>query len=68
MQNPQAPKMIDLEVIRKQADRQRADADTIAMLCDGVNGLLVENTELKARLAALEPKAEKPLAPIPGGL
>lgn len=60
MQTQPQPKMIDLEAIRKQADRQRADADTIAMLCDGVNTLLTENAELKAKLAALEKKAPTP--------
>lgn len=60
MENPHPPKLIDLEAIRKQADRQRADADTIAMLCDGINTLLGENAELKAKLTALEAKAPKP--------
>lgn len=54
MPNETAPITIDLGNLRRVADRQREDAETIAQLCDGMNALLEQNKSLGAKLAKVE--------------
>lgn len=54
MSNPEPTVAIDLSTLRRNAERQREDAQTIAQLCDGLNSTIVENGNLQARIKALE--------------
>jgi hypothetical protein len=54
MEQPGPTVTINLNTLRRNADRQREDAETIAQLCDGLNSSIQENGSLKASVKKLE--------------
>lgn len=54
MEQPVPTVTINLPSLRRNADRAREDAETIAQLCDGLNSSIQENGALKAQIKKLE--------------
>lgn len=50
--------VIDPANLRRQAERQREDAETISRLCEAVDALIADNSALKAGLKKVEEERE----------